>query len=357
MLKRFAAMLLTTVMLAGSIVLYYRQNGIRSGGVFHEASGIRPDAVVMRVNGDAISAEEYLYWLDSVCEYLVSYLGSIPDFDAAVTETMTLGQFAKEDAAHTAILYAVVRQLAQQHGFSLTAEDEESLAQQTEQYVSYYGSYEAYLQQLQLLGLSLESLRSMDEVPYLYNRLFLDYSDPNGKLYPGEEALRAYGEENGYVTAQLLYFPTSALTETERGHMMSIAADYAAQLQTADDKSITYQTLAAQLGLTFSAAGLTFSPADADAAVYDATAALAVGQISSVIEGSSGYYVIWRTATNYNALTEHLFNIYLQDCQDSAKVEYNNSTFDRIDAGAFYMALSEARAALASEFSGTEQSG
>ena len=90
MLKRFAAMLLITVRLAGSIALYYRQNGTRSGGVFHEASGIRPDAVVMRVNGDAVTAEEYLYWLDSVCEYLASYLGSIPDFESAVTETMTL---------------------------------------------------------------------------------------------------------------------------------------------------------------------------------------------------------------------------------------------------------------------------
>ena len=357
MFKRLAAMLLVCAVLVGSIALYYRQNGIRSGGVFHEASGIRPDAVVMRVNGDAVTAEEYLYWLDSVCEYLASYLGSIPDFESAVTETMTLGQFAKEDAAHTAILYAVVRQLAQQHGFALTAEDEEALAQQTEQYVSYYGSYETYLQQLQLLGLSAESLRSMDEVPYLYNRMFLDYADPNGKLYPGDEALRTYGEKNGYVTAQLLYFPTTGLTETEQGHMMSIAADYAAQLQTAPDQSATYKTLAAQLGLTVSPDGLTFCSTDADTAVYEATAALEVGQVSSVITGSSGYYVAWRIETNYSVLAEDLFNIYLQDCQDSAKVEYNNRTFDRIDAGAFYMALSEARAALASEFSGAEQNG
>ncbi len=351
MFKRLAAMLLVCVLLAGSVGLYYRQNGTRSGGVFHEASGLRPDAVVMRVNGDAVTAEEYLYWLDSVCEYLASYLGSVPDFESAVTETMTLGQFAKEDAAHTAILYAVVRQLAQQHGFTLTAEDEAALAQQAEQYVSYYGDHETYLQQLQLLGLSAESLRSMDEVPYLYNRMFLDYADPNGKLYPGDEALRAYGEENGYVTAQLLYFPTTGLTETEQGHMMSIAADYAAQLQTATNPSATYETLATQLGLTVSPDGLTFSSADADAAVYEAAAALEVGQVSSVITGSSGYYVVWRIQTNYSVLAEHLFNIYLQDCQDSAKVDYNDRVFDQLDTGSFYTALQEARSALMARFS------
>lgn len=352
MLKRFAAMLLITVMLAGSIALYYRQNGTRSGGVFHEASGIRPDAVVMRVNGDAVTAEEYLYWLDSVCEYLASYLGTIPDFESAVTETMTLGQFAKEDAAHTSILYAVVRQLCRQHGFTLTAEDEAALDAQLEQYVSYYGGYEAYLQQLQLLGLSAEMLRSIEEVPYLYNRLFLDFTDPAGKLYPGADVLQAYGDENGFITAQLLYFPTGELTEAERGHMMSIAADYAAQLQAAADKQATYETLATQLGLTVSADGLTFSSADADAAVYDAAARLDIGQVSGVIEGSSGYYVALRMQTNYAILAEDLFNIYLQDRQDSAKVEYSKRLYDQLDAGAFYTSLLEVRSALMAQFSG-----
>ena len=352
MFKRLAAMLLVTAILAGSIALYYRQNGTHSGGVFHEASGIRPDAVVMRVNGDAVTAEEYLYWLDSVCEYLASYLGSSPDFETAVTETMTLGQFAKEDAAHTSILYAVVRQLCRQYGFTLTAEDEAALDAQLEQYVSYYGDHETYLQQLQLLGLSPEALRSIEEVPYLYHHMFLDFSDPNGKLYPGADALQAYGEEGGFITAQLLYFPTGELTETERIHMMRIASDYASQLQAAADKQTTYETLATQLGLTVSAQGLTFGPADADAAVYDAASRLAVGQVSGVIDGSSGYYVALRMQTNYAILAEDLFNIYLQDWQDSAKVDYNRRLYDRLDAGAFYTSLLEVRSALMAQFSG-----
>lgn len=352
MLKRLVAMLAVTALVAGSTVFYYHKTGIRTDGIFYEASGIRPDAPVMHVNGDAVSAEEYLYWLDSVCAHLASYVGGAPDFSAKVTDEMTLGQFAKEDAAHTVTLYAVVRQIAAECGITLSDEDFAALDAQRQQYVSYYGSEEAYLQQLQVLGLSEEMLHRIEEVPYLYHRALLAFSDPAGKLYPGEEALRAYADENGFVTAQLLYFPTAGLTEAEQTDMKAKAADYAAQLQAAADKQATYEMLAAQLGLTVSADGLTFCAADADPIVHGAVADLAAGQISSVVQGSNGYYVAMRMDTNYAALTEDLFNIYLQDRQDSAKVEYNDKYFGRLDAGAFYTSLLKARSLLLENLSG-----
>ena len=65
-----------------------------------------------------------------------------------------------------------------------------------------------------------------------------------------------------------------------------------------------------------------------------------------MIEGSSGYYVAVRIDTNYAALTEDIFNNYLQDWQDSAKVVYHSKLYDRIDAGAFYAGIAKARMAL-----------
>ena len=346
MRKRFVAMLAVAALLAGSALFYYHKTGTRTDGVFYDATGIRPDAPLIRVDGTAVTAEEYFYWLDSVCEYLASYAGGTPDFSAAVTEEMTLGQFAKADAANTVILYAVVRDMARQYDITLTEEDLAQLDAQHRQYVAYYGSQEAYLQQLQLLGITQEMMQRIEEVPYLYNRLFRTYADPEGKLYPGEDALRRYGEEKGFVTAQLLYFPTAELTDSEKSAMRDIAADYAAQLTAAADKQGTYATLATQLGLTVNADGLTFCAADSDAAVYRDVSALKPGQVSGIMEGGSGFYVALRTETNYAALSEDLFNIYLQDRQDSAKVEYSDRYYDRIDAGSFYIALREARSVL-----------
>ena len=346
MIKRFLAMLTVTALLLLAVVSYYRTNGTRTDGIYYEAVGIRPDAAVLYVNGEPVCAEEYLYWLDSVCEYLVSYLGSTPDFNSAVTEEMTLGEYAKADAANTSILYALVRQLAQEHDIVLTQEDIDELALQRSQYVAYYGSEEAYALQLQVLGLTEERLLDIEAVPYLYSRLYQQFSDPDGKLYPGEDALRQFGDENGYVTAQLLYLTTAGLDEAAMADMALRAADFAAQLRSAADKQATYRTLAESLGLTVSDAGFTFCAADSDAAVHAAAAALQTGQVSDAIRGESGYYVALRMDTNYAALAEHLFNIYLQEWQDSAKVEYSESLYDSIDAGAFYIALSQARTAL-----------
>ena len=75
MLKRLIAMLAVTALLAGSIAFYYHKTGARTDGVFYAATGIRPDAPLIYVDGDAVSAEEYFYWLDSVSEYLASPMG------------------------------------------------------------------------------------------------------------------------------------------------------------------------------------------------------------------------------------------------------------------------------------------
>ena len=346
MLKRFLAMLAVTAVLAFSVFSYYRTNGTRTDGIYYDAVGIRPDAAVMHVNGEAVCAEEYLYWLDSVCEYLVSYLGGTPDFTSAVTEEMTLGEYAKADAANTSILYALVRQLAREHGIALTQADLDELALQRAQYVTYYGSEEAYALQLQVLGLTEAQLMDIEAVPYLYNHLYRQFSEPDGKLYPGEDALRKFGDENGYVTAQLLYLTTAGLDEATAADMALRAADFASQLQAAADKQAAYRTLAESLGMTVSDSGFTFCAADSDAAVHAAVAALQPGQVSEAVLGESGYYVALRMETNYAALGEHLFNIYLQEWQESAKVEYSEKVYDRIDAGVFYTALSQARAAL-----------
>lgn len=346
MLKRLIAMLAVSALLLGGTFLYYDRHGLRTDGLYYEATGIRPDAQIMTVNGQKVEAEEYFYWLDSVCEYLNSYVGGNLDFSAQITEEMTFSQYAKSDAANTITLYQTVRQMAQKHNITLTEEDLAALAAQREQYVAYYGGEEGYALQLQLLGVNEALMNKVEEVPYLYNRMYQNYCDPEGALYPGEDTLQAYADENGYVTAQLLYFPIAGLDEAALSDMKAQAEDYAKQLAAAADKQATYETLAAQLGLTTSAEGLTFCAADVDASLYQPVTALTAGQVSGVIETPGGYYVALRVDTNYGALTEVLFNIYLQEWQDSAKVEYSDRVYASLDAGAFYAGMDELRMAL-----------
>ena len=63
-MKRFAAMLVVSVLMVLWIASGDRMSaGQRTDGLYYEVTGIHPDAVLMRIEGEDISAEEY--WLMS----------------------------------------------------------------------------------------------------------------------------------------------------------------------------------------------------------------------------------------------------------------------------------------------------
>ena len=354
-MKRLIAMLAVTLVLVGTIAFTDTRYGTRNDGLYYQVTDIRPDARLMHVNGEPVCAEEYLYWLSSVCDYLYSYTEGTIDFNAALTDEMTYGQYAKSDAAQTVVLYAVVRQMAAEAGVALTGDDLTALEEQRAQYVSYYGGEEAYLQQLQLLGISEEMLHDIESVSYLYGHLLQTYCAEDGALRPDEEELLTFGTENNYVTAQLLYFPTTGLEAAAVEEMRAKAESYVQRWLGESDKTAAYLTMCGELQLDADEAGLTFEPNSSDPVVCDAVAELSEGAISGVIEGESGFYAARRLALNTDALTQDLFNILLQEKQDSAKVEYSKKLYDSIDAGAFHSTLNTARTALQQEMTLQQQ--
>ena len=161
-MKRFLAMLLASVLAVGIIAFATNGEGRRTDGLYYGVTGIRPDAQIMTVDGEKVSAEEYLYWLSSQCDKLAAYYPGV-DFNTQYTDSMTFGDFVKTDAQEMAKLYAIVRQWSEKYGVTLTDADREEIAQQRAQYVSYYGSEEAYQNQRRLLGISEESFNTINE--------------------------------------------------------------------------------------------------------------------------------------------------------------------------------------------------
>ena len=347
-MKRLIAMLAASILLVGAIAFVDTRYG-EENGLYYEVTGIKPDAQIMSVNGQAVCAEEYFYWLASACEQLYSYTDGAVNFDAALTEDMTFGQYAQFDASQTVTLYSLVRQLAAQKGIALTAEDEAALDAQRAQYVEYYGSEEKYLRQLKIIGVSEKTLRSIESVPYLYSHLAELYCAEGGELYPSADDLAGFGKEGGYVTAQLLFFATTDLDASAVEELRTKAAGYVQRWQNAADKTATYLTMCSELGLSANAAGLTFEPSSSDAAVHSAVSNLAAGEISGVIEGTNGFYVALRLELNANALARELFSLLMSELQSSAKVEYAADLYDSIDVATFYADLNARRTAMLQE--------
>lgn len=338
---------ITLVLILGIILGSALKSGKRTDGLYYQAAGIRPDAQLLRIEDQIISAEEYLYWLAYDCEYLIANAGQI-DFSAQVTEDMTYAQYVKADALETVKLYAIIRQWAEDNQIQLTEDDLNALAAEREQMVAYYGDEKTYLQQVQILGISEEAFDAINSVYYLYARVFREYTE--GSLRPTDAQLTAYGQSNGFHTAQLLFLSTEGMDETALAAQKATAEEYAKQLKEAEDVAAKYAELAAQMNLPATEAGQTFTADQADSALIAALDAMQDGQVSDVIQTEKGFYVAIRMPLDLTALAKGQFDDRLAQARAGVQIQYNERLYNSIDAGSFYEKLSQGREKLAETF-------
>ena len=202
---RLIAGALASVVLVGAISLTGgMKKGHRTDGLLYEASGLHPDAELLLIDGQTVTAEEYLYWLAYDCEYLSNYVPNV-DWSAELTAGVTYGDYAKTEALETVKLFSVVRAWAQEAGVTLTEEDQAELETQRQAYVEYYGGEEAYQQQLAAMGVAEEAYDRISETAFLYQRLEKEFSTEGSALYPDGAALAQYAADNGYLTGKVIY--------------------------------------------------------------------------------------------------------------------------------------------------------
>lgn len=184
------------VCIALILVGWFGGNAIQNMGgnlVTTEASGLKSDAVVMQVGTVDVTADEYLYWLTSVCDSMYQYYG-ITDWTMMMTENMTVGQAAKEEAGYYASQYAAIRQLAQEHGVEITEEQQTALDGVYDYWCNVYGGKEVCDYMLAHSGLNQEMLVENNVPPFLYANLCGQLLAKGGELEPTEANLKAYAE-------------------------------------------------------------------------------------------------------------------------------------------------------------------
>ena len=287
---RFLAGALVSVMLVGAFALTGGMKGGKSTeGLLYQASGLHPDGEMLVVDGQIVTCEEYLYWVDYVCTYLASQLPDV-DWNAAVSEGgITYGDYVKLEAVNAAKRFAVTRAWAEQEGIALTDGDMAALALQRQKLVSLYGE-EGYQQQLALMGISEETFDGMLAAQYLNSSLQTAYG-PGGSLYD-EDAVRAYAQEQGYASVYVLTL-TGENAET-------MAADLLERWQKAEDKAAEYAAMCED--------------------------------------------VILRTDLDLSVAADAYFQQVQSDRLANASVVSNAKLYSSLDVGAFYDRMTELRA-------------
>ena len=316
---RFLAGALVSVMLVGAFALTGGMKGGKSTeGLLYQASGLHPDGEMLVVDGQIVTCEEYLYWVDYVCTYLASQLPDV-DWNAAVSEGgITYGDYVKLEAVNAAKRFAVTRAWAEQEGIALTDGDMAALALQRQKLVSLYGE-EGYQQQLALMGISEETFDGMLAAQYLNSSLQTAYG-PGGSLYD-EDVLTLTGEN----------------AET-------MAADLLERWQKAEDKAAEYAAMCEELQQE-AVGAVTLTAAEGDP-LSDAIMALELEELTAVIDpyGDGSCYVILRTDLDLSVAADAYFQQVQSDRLANASVVSNAKLYSSLDVGAFYDRMTELRA-------------
>ena len=350
-----AGVLACLVVLGAALWMTNRQNnGTRTDGLFYQASGIHPDAKLLTVDGETVTGEEYLYWLAYGCEYLTSNLGQV-DWNASLTDGMTYGDYAKADALETVKLFTVIRQMAEENGISLTEEDQARLQEQKDNYAAYYGGEEAYHRQVELMGVSEEMYDRINATYLMLDHLTDLAVKEGGSLYPAPEDLLSYGDENGYVSARILYLPVTGLDADAVESRRALAENYVQRLREldADGAYEMLGQLAADLGMEVPEQDYTFNADTADPAIVSANAALEEGAVSDVLSTDSGFYVAIRRPLNLSALAQSFFSDQLVQRRQDVQVSFSK-LYDTLDAGTFYENLLLQRKELSQQYTDAE---
>lgn len=308
-----------SLVIVGAMGLITESQG--NGTLMEQASGIKGSETVMTVNGEDVTAEEYLYMTAVQAQSLASY--GITDLSLELGEGMTAADYVAAQAESQLVADAVLRGWAKEMGVSLTEEDKVALQAQKDA----YGDAATFAQMLQMVGTSEAVFDSVISQELLYNHLYDLYCAEGGAQRPDDAALEALAQEHKLMTAKMLVLDAAA--ENAEAKM----ADYAAQLAVAENRDELLATFAAELACDGTAQ--TYDCCHSSP-VNDALMALAVGEVSGVVEADGALYIILRTDLNMETVAYVHFSEEYNTRVNSAVVEYNDKVLSQLDMAAFY---------------------
>ena len=343
LIVRLVAGVAAALLLTGAVAM---SGGMTKGrsteGRFYQLTALHPDGVVMTVNQDNITVEEYLYWLSYFCDYHSTYLGymGITDLDTVITDGVTAGDYladqAEEQTRAMIVQNAVIRSWADEVGITLTEADVADLEAQRAETVASLGGEEAFAQYLESIGISEGFVKQTSSHSYLQNHLIDAYTAECGTLRPSDEALLAEAAEHGAVTAKILVVQSDGVSAARE-----LADAYAERIAQAADAAAEFDAVAAELGQD--SAPMLYHSHDSGDVLAASLSVLNEGDFSGVIGDGDTYYLAIRTAMDMDELANLVFDEMAEERIDSAVVGYNDELLSQVDTLAFYRGLMDSR--------------
>ena len=320
---------------------------------------------VMTVDGVEVSAEEYLYWLDSLTQYVGTMnFGSTSAIEWDMdTGYGTVSEYIIENACTQVLLSQVIRSQCANRNIVVTADEKAKLEQEIADTIESIGGREKFELALRANNCSEETLKNMYETSdFLYPAL-------QEQLFPAQDAaaltaeeLAQWASDKGLMQVKHILFKTvddsgSPLPDEEIAAARQKAEDTLAQLQASDDMENLFDQLMNELsedgrysdGTLGAPDGYLFGEGEMVQEFEDAAKALGEHELSGIVETSYGYHILLRLpvdtemareawASEQDASLSEQMNTQMTTWMDEAVVE-TNDTFASIDPKDYYERL------------------
>ncbi len=339
----------------------------------YQAADLKRDSELFTVDGEGVTAEEYLFWLTSAISTQQQYgLLSGDEWEESIAGDGTpTADTLKADALETAKLYRVIQTKAEEMGITLTEEQSAQIDQDMADAAEQLGGEEVFLSRLEEQCISEEGFRSLNTVYYL-NQGLQEKLEQDGELTVTDADIDAFLDEQGVYAAKHILISTRHLSEDgksyepfsdeEKAQAKAKADDLRRQLKDAGDDEAKFDELMAQYsedgrdpetnelyypeGYTYIYSGQ-MVPAFEEGAL-----ALAQGEISDPVESDFGYHIILRIPVDReqaaaDCTSDYKFYQLTQQWMDQAEV-VTTKAYDELDPKAFWdrlQSIVEARAA------------
>lgn len=329
-----------------------KKTELRKSGLYYDASGISPNAVLMTVDGWDMTAERYFYWLTTDCDYISHSFQPDGALDWETERSgQTLGEYVQAEAVRSTAFYATIERLAKKYGCAITSEDLGAIDTQWDTAVQQYGGEDAYLNVLAQVGVDKAMAQLVTADYYLYNHLYETFLDEKSDLYADDETISAYAEEHKLCAVDDVFVSTleidsnDATALAERRARAEMILD---KLEHSDDPLAYFATLAGTYsddpGRKDYPNGFTLEPNTGvmSAEFEQAALQLKENEWSGVVETPEGFYIILRTSLDLDTVKANYFDAMLHTTAENAKIEYAPE-YETIDVGNFYKNLTESR--------------
>lgn len=362
---RFPALLLALVLLAGctpktpvSDATSTPESGNNQNtaetDLAYVCAGVKRDFPLLTVDGQAVEAEEYLFWLANSILTWNAY-GMLSTEEA----WDSLGENLKADALDVAILYQVVENKA--HGMGITFADVEALLDaDLNAVVEENGGREVYQAFLDSMCISWDGFRRVNGVYYL-NQAMLEKLAETGEI--DGRTVDEFLEENDIYGAKHILIQTrrqledgsyEGFSDEEKAEAYQKILSIREQIRAENDSEEAFDRLmnefsedgryptgelAAPDGYTYVYPGYMVPEFEAGAL------ALRVGQVGDVVTTDFGYHIILRIPADREQATGEMLAALIEEWIDEAEV-VTDPAYDTIDPKAFYEKLTEENAQL-----------